>query len=136
MILSDTTEEPQWWTTVVTIGLQVIVPAVVALFISWVANRHQEKRLRREFKLQESAEKAVSSLLSHEKWTMRSFKEIEGKLSGAFSEKQLRQILVRAGAISFKGTDGEELWGLLDKNKRQLQSLLSGLRRRHRVQVI
>jgi hypothetical protein len=32
----------------------------------------------------------------------------------------LRQLLVRAGALSFQGEAGKELWGLKERNERRL----------------
>jgi hypothetical protein len=46
---------------------------------------------------------------------MRTFEEIEKRIGG-FEANELRQILVRAGAVRFRSRDGTELWGLLERN--------------------
>jgi hypothetical protein len=39
---------------------------------------------------------------------------------GGFKEDELRQILVRCGAIRFMSKSGLELWGLLERNEDRL----------------
>ena len=66
------------------------------------------------------AEEAIRALLNHEDWKLRSFEAIKRRVKG-FDDKELRQLLVRAGAVAFeRGADGEEMWGLRDRNLRQL----------------
>jgi hypothetical protein len=66
------------------------------------------------------AEEAVKQLLSSPQWKMRSFDEIERKIGG-FEENELRKLLVRAGAVRFRGEGDRELWGLREKNKASLE---------------
>jgi len=65
------------------------------------------------------AEQVAKSLLESEKWEKRSFDEIKNRLGG-FEDDELRKILVRAGAVKFKASDGKELWGLISRNKKVL----------------
>ena len=67
-----------------------------------------------------TAEKAVRELLGSERWSkQRSFKTIKGRLGG-FEDDELRKVLVRAGAIRFKGQGDSELWGLMSRNQDNL----------------
>jgi hypothetical protein len=73
------------------------------------------ERLRREFQLEFAAETAAKALLEDATWPLRTFATIENHLGG-FKEDELRQLLVRAGAVRFFGRGGKELWGLLSRN--------------------
>lgn len=82
----------------------------------------QEKRLQREFELDRErlrtgfmAEEVAKQLLKSDKWKQGSFRAIQRRLGG-FEDDELRKILVRAGAVRFDGNEGEELWGLLERN--------------------
>ena len=57
--------------------------------------------------------------MKDEEWRLRSFEIIKHHLKG-FEDNDLRQILVRAGGISFKSRSGKELWGLLERNMERL----------------
>ncbi len=81
--------------------------------------RVQERKLRKEYQLQDSAQRVTHLLLAESKWPLRSFKVIRHHLAG-FEDDALRQLLVRAGAIRFKSKSGEELWGLIDRNRHLL----------------
>lgn len=81
-----------------------------------VAYRIQEKKLRKEFLLQDSAQRVALELMSDGEWPLRSFKVIRHHLGG-FKDMELRRILVRTGAIRFMSKSGEELWGLVARNK-------------------
>jgi hypothetical protein len=83
------------------------------------ALRAQEARLRMEMRTVFMAEEAIRGLLMHSDWTLRSFEEIEKRVRG-FDQNELRQLLVRAGAVAFTGKRGEELWGLRDRNSQDL----------------
>jgi hypothetical protein len=65
------------------------------------------------------AEEAIRSLLLHDNWRKRSFAAIKAKVGG-FSDDELRQLLVRSGALRFEGPEGEELWGLRERNQDRL----------------
>jgi hypothetical protein len=61
------------------------------------------------------ADNAVTQLLKSPNWEKRTFAEIKRRIGG-FEDDELRQILVRCGAIRF-GEEGEpELWGLISRN--------------------
>ncbi len=67
-----------------------------------------------------TAERVVRELLGSERWKkQRSFKTIKGRIGG-FEDDELRKILVRAGAIRFKGQGDSELWGLMSRNQDNL----------------
>jgi hypothetical protein len=84
-----------------------IVALLVALVTSLATSRREQQRLRVELRTQFMAEAALIQLLRHPQWELRSF-------------DALRQLLVRAGALRFEGPNGQELWGLRDRNEPRL----------------
>jgi hypothetical protein len=99
----------------------ILVSAVTGFASGFVALLIQERKLRRDFQLEFMAENAARLLLESEKWQMRSFAQIKARLGG-FEDDELRKVLVRAGAVRFKGQNEEELWGLLKRNKETLNA--------------
>ncbi len=96
-----------------------IVSLIVAGATSIAGFLIQRDRLRQELRTQFMAEQALLDLLEHPKWKLRSFDAISTRLGG-FDDDSLRQLLVRAGAVRFKGKEGEELWGLRHRNLEQV----------------
>lgn len=104
----------------------VIISAIVAGVVAWLTAagtiRFNREKLQREFQLEFATEAALKALLETDKYKMRSFKKIKHHLPGFPSENELRLHLIRAGAVCFAGTPGDEttgdeMWGLLVKNK-------------------
>jgi hypothetical protein len=93
----------------------VVLPAAIALGTTLLTIWSQERRLKREYRLEFMAETAARELLASEQWEKRSFAQIKARLGG-FEDDELRKILVRAGAVRFKGSNDEELWGLRTRN--------------------
>ena len=85
----------------------------------YAAFRVQQEKIKKEYLLQDSAERVAKELMNNDKWSLRSFKVIQHHLGG-FEENDLRKLLVRAGAIRFMSASGLELWGLLERNKDRL----------------
>ena len=85
---------------------------LTGLLAFWV----QEKKLKMELRTEFMAEQATRTLLESDKWGKRSFDAIKKRLGG-FSDDELRKILVRAGAVRFESVEGEELWGLIARNR-------------------
>jgi hypothetical protein len=100
-----------WWS----LSSTVVVAAVTSAFTFWI----QERKLRAELRTEYMAEAAVKRLLMSPKWTKRSIEEIERRVGG-FERLELQKILVRAGAVRFSGEAGSELWGLIDRNEKDL----------------
>lgn len=96
-----------------------IAGLLVAAFTGYITYRVQEERLKRELRTEFMAEQVVRKLLLHESWKMRSFLAIEKRLGG-FEQDELRKLLIRSGAVRFENTNGEEMWGLIEKNKDKL----------------
>ena len=88
-------------------------------FAGYAAFRVQQEKIKKEYLLQDSAERVAKELMNNDKWSLRSFKVIQHHLGG-FEENDLRKLLVRAGAIRFMSASGLELWGLLERNKDRL----------------
>ena len=82
----------------------------------YAAYQVQSEKLRKEYKLHDRAEDVAKELLNYKQFKTRSFKLIRHHLGG-FEDNELRKILVRAGAIRFMSKSGEELWGLIEKNR-------------------
>jgi hypothetical protein len=95
---------------------KVRADAESARFAQDASLRAQEARLRTELRTEFMAEEAIRALLTHERWSLRSFDEIKRRVRG-FSDDELRRLLVRAGAVAFdRQQTGEELWGLRERN--------------------
>ena len=97
----------------------ILVSAITAIITAIAAFHLQERKLRWELRTQFMAEQAAQTLLQHEKWEKRSFQAIKKRLGG-FDDDELRKILVRAGAVRFRGDGDLELWRLVSRNKLQL----------------
>ena len=94
-----------------------VITAFVTAFLTFLI---QERRLRSEMRTEFMAEQAVRDLLEVEIWPKRSFEAIKSRVGG-FEDDELRKILVRAGAVRFKGKENKELWGLVSRNKKKIQ---------------
>ena len=94
----------------------IVVPMVTAVITALLTFAVQERRLKREYMLDFMAETAARTLLESKNWEKRSFKAIQNRL-GWFTDDELRKVLVRAGAVRFKGPNDQELWGLLKRNE-------------------
>ena len=105
--------------TVPGVLMTLLVPIVSGALAGYAAYRAQERKLARELQLEDSAESVAFELLSDGEWRLRSFKVIRHHLGG-FPDNDLRKILVRSGAIRFMAKSGEELWGLLERNRHRL----------------
>lgn len=97
----------------------ILLPAVTAFVTAFGTFLVQERKLRTELRTEFLAERAALVLLRHPAWQMRTFEAIEKRIGG-FDANELRRILVRTGAVRFKGRDGSELWGLLERNSDKL----------------
>lgn len=75
-----------------------------------------EQKDRIDHKTVFAAERVAHELMMDSTWKWRSFKIIKHHLGG-FDDNELRKILVQAGAIQVTSKSGEELWGLLDRNR-------------------
>ena len=102
---------------------EAVIAGVVALIVAAVTSAGgfylQRERLRQELRTQFMAEQAIVALLQHPDWKLRSFRRISRKVSG-FGENELRQLLVRSGALRFESAEGTEFWGLRERNADKL----------------
>lgn len=96
-----------------------LIAAVTAGVTSWIAFTFEARKLRREFLLEHQSERVAKELLSIRRWPLRSFAVLRHHIGG-FDDDDLRNILVRAGAVRFKSKSGHELWGLLERNRENL----------------
>ena len=80
-------------------------------------NRGIEKELLTKLRTEFMAENAIRKLLQCRAWRLRTFDAIKIRLGG-FEDNELRKLLVRSGAVSFRRrSDGKELWGLISENE-------------------
>ena len=105
--------------------LSGVIALVVATLTSAAGFLLQRERLRQELRTEFMAEQALVALLTHPDWTLRSFAAIRRKVGG-FEENDLRQLLIRAGALRFERRDGEEMWGLRRLNEHLLTRQADG----------
>jgi len=75
--------------------------------------------MQQDFRLQFQAETVIRKLLMNEKWALRSFDVIKHHIGG-FEDDELRQLLVRAGAVRF-APKGMEMWGLYERTQHALE---------------
>jgi hypothetical protein len=87
-------------------GVSLVVGGLTALATAW---KFQQDNLALF-----QAERVARELMMDSEWRWRSFDVIKHHLGG-FEDDELRKILVRAGAIRTKSEDGKEVWGLLDR---------------------
>ena len=100
-----------------------LIAAAVALVTALITVRREERRMKRDFDLDREklrtgfmAEQVARKLLEVRE-PKRTFREIKKRLGG-FDDEDLRQILVKSGAVRFeRTTDKAELWGLLSRNE-------------------
>jgi hypothetical protein len=107
----------------VSVAEQVLVSGGVALVVAVISAvttfKAQENQLRTQLRTEFMAEAAIRRLLLRPEWRRRSFEQIARRLHG-FSEDQLRQYLIRAGALCFPDEDGTEYWGLIERNEKSV----------------
>jgi hypothetical protein len=111
---------------------QALITAAVGAFSGILGAIVAERRMRRDFRLELSAEALARELLMHPKWQRRNFATIKRHIGG-FQDDELRQILVRAGAVRFEGQDDGEWWGLVKRNRAQLMDENAHRRRKPAV---
>lgn len=109
-------------------SIAALISSIVALVGVYISYRkiHQEvqrleleqKKIEAQFGQELSAERAARKLLEYTKWKRRTFDTLKYHLGG-FDDDELRKILIRAGAIRFQ--DDVETWGLLERNKIELE---------------
>lgn len=91
--------------------------AVIAGLAATAMIRFNREKFRREFRLEFATETALQALLADGEYAMRSFTKIKHHLPGFDDDNDLRRHLIRAGAVCFKSSSGDEMWGLLEKHK-------------------
>ena len=100
------------WQTILTSAVTALLTSAGAFFLA-------RQRIRQEFRLQFQAETVIRKLLLNEKWALRSFAVIKHHIGG-FEDDELRQLLVRAGAVRFE-PQGMEMWGLYERTQHALE---------------
>ena len=88
-------------------GMFGIVAAILTL-------RAEREKIRTEYAAEISVEIALKKFLSLNDLPYRSFAMIRHHIGG-FEANELRQLLVRAGAVRFMASDQTELWALRER---------------------
>ncbi len=96
--------------------LGIIGAAITGYITSRITTRQRFNELREERKFEYSLEAAIEHLLQNPTYEKRSFAKLKHHLRGFKNDDELRQALIRSGAVAFDGDDDEELWGLLSRN--------------------
>jgi hypothetical protein len=97
-----------------------IIAGVVSILTTLATIGVQRAAVRRQYRLEYMAEAAAEELLKQPPYRMRSFEMIKHHLAGFGDDDQLRQVLVRAGALRWLTKSNKEVWGLLRRNRRWL----------------
>ncbi|MDU8913158.1 hypothetical protein [Aestuariicoccus sp. MJ-SS9] len=93
----------------------------VAFVTAQITTRQHLQKLREERKFDYSVGAAIEHLLSNPNYKKRSLKKIKHHSQGFSDDDELRQALVRAGAVSFGGEGEEEMWGLIKRNMEDIK---------------
>lgn len=96
-----------------------VVALITATVTALVTTRVAGRQLHRQYQLEFTSEYFAHQLMADPSRQMRSFEIIKEHLGG-FEENELRRILVRAGGVRFETTGGNEMWGLLSRNREWL----------------
>jgi len=108
----------------VLLGIAVLVILFIvfifAAFPSKPKRESKQKQVQPVEKPTFSAEALVHELLSDRRWRLTPLDQI-AEYVGGYKDDELRQLLVRAGAVRFSTKNGaDEMWGLLERNRRKL----------------
>lgn len=81
-----------------------------------------ESRLQSDLRTEFMAEEALRQLLQTKNWRKRSFEQLSNHMGG-FEPDELRQLLVRSGAVRFvvSADPKNEMWGLRERNQDYFQ---------------
>jgi hypothetical protein len=101
-------------------GVVALVTAAVTAVVTFAVASRQ---LHRSFRLEFTSEHFAHELMKDPRFQLRSFELIKYHLAG-FDDNELRKILVRAGGICFKSSEGNEMWGLLSRNRQLLGAVI------------
>jgi hypothetical protein len=92
-----------------------VVSLSTSLIIATVTIILTTRKMRPDIKLQFAAEGLAKAILLDRRCRYRTFRALKYHLAG-FGDDELRKILIRAGGIRFTA-DGQEVWGLLSRNR-------------------
>ncbi|MEU9782135.1 hypothetical protein AB0H92_14380 [Streptomyces phaeochromogenes] len=109
-------------TALVAAGVALVVglaTGAVSIFVARIQAKHAVELKREELRTEYMAEAAIHRLLKNPRWSSRTFGTIQRWIGDGFDEKELRRLLVRAGAVCIPDRTGRdrELWGLVDRNE-------------------
>ena len=99
-----------------------VLGGLISLAVQWQKHRHDIHNIREEHRTEFMAERTAHRLLGHKGYTDRTFIAVKESLGG-FEDDELRKILVRAGAVRVKRSDGEERWCLIERENERIDKL-------------
>jgi hypothetical protein len=91
------------WGAVMAAGISAGIAAAMAYIVARGTAQSARERLRAELRTEFMSEEAIRALLTHEKWTRRSFRIIRYHIRG-FDDDELRKMLVSAGAVATRSS--------------------------------
>ena len=108
----------------VLLGIAIlIILFIVFIFAAFPSKPKREPKPKQDSAQEKrtfSAEALVHELLSDRRWRLTPLDQI-AEYVGGYKDDELRQLLVRAGAVRFSTKNGaNEMWGLLERNRRKL----------------
>ncbi|MFJ5836045.1 hypothetical protein ACIQGO_04555 [Streptomyces shenzhenensis] len=106
-------------------GVSLVVGIGTVIASIWVARLQAKQAIelkREDARTEYMAETAIRRLLQHPRWRKRTFQTIKDRIGEGFDDKELRRLLVRAGAVRLSDPTREdrELWGLVERNEGEL----------------
>lgn len=117
-------EEAPFWTII-----GVLIGAIATGGINYFLQKNQFKHNIEMFRLQNQSKEQVKEylleLLNHKKYTDREFRTIKKRI-GAFSDEELRLLLIEVGAKKSENTKGEETWYLKSREAERPNSIKPG----------
>jgi len=97
----------------------IAIGAVLTGSINYLIQRSKFEHNKEMFYLQNMSKEKVKEhlleLLNHKKYPERKFETIRKRI-GAYSDEELRLILIEVGGIKVKSKNGEEIWYLKERN--------------------
>jgi len=94
-------------TVIISAGCSVLAAVITA----WTARAG----LKKAYLLEDQTEMVLREMLRHPGFKMRTFAILQHHVP--LSDEKLREALLRAGAVSFKRSDGTVVWGLLENHR-------------------
>ncbi|MFY0604099.1 MAG: hypothetical protein JXQ93_09120 [Flavobacteriaceae bacterium] len=115
LLFFATTIGPETWALI-----GVLVGGLLTEFINYLLQKSQFKHNKEMYYLQNMSREKVKEylieLLNHKKYPERKYVTIRKRV-GAYSDDDLRILLIEVGALKSQSKDGTELWYLKERDQ-------------------